>query len=173
MTRSLGSTFAALVVLGSSACHAEAPPKAATDDAPAASSSASVGSIAVPTTSPTLTYQEEAGTFSYWANGAVRIVVTTPTGMRTCDGELGEHGNIWTRADLEAALHHADVEAALADAALYRSAYPTRALLSVGPKSTITWVNAWKELPPPEPAAVHHLHEVLHVLWANRISLCP
>jgi hypothetical protein len=125
-----------------------------------------------PTSPPTLTYEEGASTFAFWSAGIVRVTVPAGTGVRTCDSELGEGDNLWTRTDVQKAFDDPVVQTALANADLYRSSYPQRARL-VAAKGTIDWVNAWKELPPPEPPAVHHLQEVLHVLLANRASLCP
>ncbi|MBK7398475.1 MAG: hypothetical protein IPJ34_19805 [Myxococcales bacterium] len=148
------------------ACHDERPLSA--PQTPEAKPSASTAATAA----PLLVYHEDDATLSFWSTGAVRLALATPTAARTCDTQLGDNGNLWTPADVNAAFRHADVQTALKTSALYRSAYPSRALLEAG-ASTITWVNAWKELPPSEPEAVRHLHEVLHGLTANRRSLCP
>jgi len=159
--------FAPAAVLLVIACSRSEPPKPIV----AAPEKAAPSSTSAPTSAPTLTYEEGAITFAYWPSGIVRVTVPTSTATRSCKSELGENGNIWTKTDLQTAFDDPVVQAALANNDLYKSSYPPRARL-VASKGTITWVNAWKELPPPEPPAVHHLQEVLHVLLTNRASLC-
>lgn len=122
---------------------------------------------------PLFTYEEPPSTLSFWASGAVHIVVAARGGAtRTCDSELGETDNMWTRPDVDSAFQAPDVKSALAGKAIYASAYQSAARL-VAPEGTIEWWTAFDEAPPPEPAAVHHLHELLHVVLENRVKLCP
>ena len=121
---------------------------------------------------PMFTYDEEGTTLTYWSSGALRVVVTVGDASRACESALGEGDNMWTRSDVDAAFHDPDVKAAIARRAFFASAYPKAAEL-VAPEGKIDWWNEWDKPPPPEPAAVHQLHEVLHVVLQNRVSLCP
>lgn len=145
-------------------------------DAPRPSTVATTSAVtssesAPPAASPLFTYEEGGSALFFWSSGAVRLVMPDEAGERTCDSALGDKGNLWTRDDVRAAFEHLDVQAALSTRELYRSAYPTPARLVTG-AGTVTWVIAWKELPPNEPEAVHHLHEVLHGVLTNRLLLC-
>jgi hypothetical protein len=120
-----------------------------------------------PTTPPLFTYREDPQSFAFWSSGALRVV----HGGVACDGALDEGGNMWTRSDVLAALADPDVKAALARKAGFASAYPEQGEL-VAAEGKIEWWNSWDKPPPPEPKAVHHLHEVLHVVLENRASLC-
>ena len=129
----------------------------------------------IDTTKPPLfTYQEErVGTLTYWSSGALRVVVThAADASHACESALGEGDNMWTRSDVDAAFHDPDVQAALARKAFYASAYPEAAEL-VAHEGKIEWWNSWDKPPPPEPKAVGHLHQVLHVVLENRVTLCP
>ncbi len=164
----LGGAYA-LAFVGVAACHGDPPlpPQKVPDDQPIPTAT----TTASPSTAPLLVYREDGARLSFWEMGAVRIVVDAPSGPRTCDGQLGENGNAWTRSDLLAAFENVDVKAALKRSELYKSSYPAPAVVEAG-KDRIAWVIAWKELPPPEPEAVRHFHEVLHVITTNRRSLC-
>jgi hypothetical protein len=157
----------------SSACgRGDAPkPTSVVAETTSSSSNATASGSPTPEGPALFVYEEDDDVLSYWSSGALRLVMPTAGSPKTCDGALCDKDNMWTRDDVRAAFDHADVQQALSIDGLYRSAYPSRARLVVG-AHTITWVNAWKELPPPEPEAVHHLHEVLHVVLENRAALC-
>jgi hypothetical protein len=109
-------------------------------------------------------YTEGADTVAFAPPRTVRL---EPGG---CTTDLDDDGNMWTGHDVESALADPAVQKALTDRETYKSAYGPAHLTTAS--GSITWVIAWKELPPPEPASVHHLQEVLHVVLTNRRSLC-
>jgi hypothetical protein len=173
MRASSSPTLVAVVLLLSACGRADAPRPVATSATPVtAEESAKTPSSGAPWATPLFTYEEGGSSLSFSESGALRLVVVGEAGTRTCDSELGDKGNMWTRDDVRSAFDHLDVQKALSDGELYRSAYPSPARLAANGK-TVTWVIAWKELPPSEPEAVHHLHEVLHGVLGNRLSLCP
>jgi hypothetical protein len=156
-----------VTMLGLACCQAQR----ATTTPTSADAAASAPSPAAPTSPDWVVYTESKDTLSISANGATRIEVATETGRRTCESMLGNHGNIWTLADLQAALRATDVQAALKAQEIYRSPYPSRASLQIE-SHTIQWVTAWKELPLDEPAGVRTVREILHGLYSNRHTLC-
>ena len=66
----------------------------------------SAAPTAAPVSQPTLTYVEGKTAFAFFASGAVRLTTDT----RTCESELGENGNLWTKSDVKAALENPEVQ---------------------------------------------------------------
>jgi hypothetical protein len=168
----VASVVAPILSVGLAACGRSDGPKpliATADDVSAKpTTSATASSPPLDATPPMFTYVDgDDRRLLYWSSGASRVVV----GGRSCESALGENDNMWTRPDVDAAFHDPDVLAALARHAFFQSAYPTQAEI-VAPEGKIDWWNSWDKPPPPEPKAVGHVHEVLHVVLENRVSLC-
>lgn len=172
--RTVAALVASLLLFG---CPREPAPLVGAAVAPSPASAASASDFISPTATPpppspaptppfVLAYTEGNDTLSFAPPGNVRL---TSAG-HDCDTELSPHGNLWTGRDVDAAIHDAAVQNAIAENALYRSHYgPSRLTTSAG---TITWVTAWREWLPPEPPSVHHVQEVLRAITMNRKKVC-
>ena len=113
-------------------------------------------------------YEEDGVTLSFWSPSSVRV---TRLGGKPCDSELPDKGNMWSGPDVEAAFRAAEVQAVLTRSEVFRSNFPIPSKIIAAARS-ITWVIAWKELPPAEPPSVQHLQQVLHGVTLNLSSMC-
>lgn len=118
---------------------------------------------------PLFSYEEDGDTLSFFPPRTVDLVRAAGSKAKSCRGELPDHGNMWSGAEVERAFRDGPVQKALGGAkAPYAAEYAGK--LTAG-ETSIVWAGACKKCQA-APAALEHLHEVLHTVIRNRRLVC-
>lgn len=165
----------------------------ALEAAPSSSPSASASAVASSTAStsplassspssapPAARLELPAGALFAYREGDVALSFTAPNRVtllvpsdKPCTYELGDHGNMYSGKEVEAAWKNVDVQKATASTSVFLS--PKQPMVSgevVGPAGRVIWTAQCGGLCLDGPPGVTQLLKVLHVLATNARGVC-